>query len=119
MDIAPQVIVLALLGASLSFALRLAMRRKWLFRDPLPVKVVLHCGDRFETGNPMQTWVNFLNSGDKSYALTVTIEFLGGKNVFEHITVDPGEYSYRIPEPQRVKAIKVSASGYAGVLVYL
>ncbi len=109
------ILTLALvLGASFVY---LALREVGFFHKPIPIQVERRCGERFESGLPIEMWLVFANPSHEIFAITVTIEYQIGRSMMEHIAIAPGEQSLKIPEPNRVKEIVIQAPGYANTIV--
>ena len=85
----------------------------------LPIRVECQCGEKYDSGGPIQMWLNFSNDSCADFSFTITIEYDSGKNVIQNLTVNPGEYSHKIFEPQRVLRIRVAAEGYNGLILHL
>lgn len=97
----------------------MAIIRSGVLRKSLPIHVGRRCAERRGDGIPLEMWLVFSNPFSVDHRLAVTVEYDSGKNMMEQLTIAPGTREYKIPEPQRVKVIRIDADGYAGMIVYV
>ena len=113
MQPAPALIVFAVIAGAVPLLLR---RRP---KPVLPVRVERECGARLDSGLPIDFWLIISNDADASQPIKLTIEYVGGREMVENLSIASGQLWHRIPEPHRVQRIRISAVGYKGMVVYV
>ena len=118
MKAAIALIVIAMIVIVMIAGAVLLLRRRRA-KPALPVRVERECGTRLDSGLPIGLWLIISNDADASQPIKLSIEYVGGREMVENLSIASGQLWHRIPEPHRVQRIRISAVGYKGMVVYV
>ena len=113
------VIVLACAGLIFLLAIWVGLKQAGFFRPRLPIRVERRCGDRDGLGLPVVLWLLFSNTTAQDHAVKLAIEYKSGKDMIEYLVITPGNCEQKIPEPQRVRIIRVDMQGHSGLVIHV